>query len=49
MNTLIITHSNHKKKFQWKKNYNPEDFLSLLTSVFKVNDKITGLKDFRGF
>jgi len=49
MNTLIITHNQQKKKFQWKKNYNPEELLNLLASVFKVKEKIIGLKDFRGF
>lgn len=48
MNTLIITHNQLKKKFQWKQNYNPADLIYLLTSVFKVKDKIIGLKDCRG-
>lgn len=48
MNTLVVTHNGIKKKFQWKRNYNPQDFLSLLSSLFHTKERIVGLKDIRG-
>lgn len=48
MNTLIITHEGKRKKFQWKKQYNPQEFLSLLNSLFSPNKRIIGLKDIKG-
>lgn len=45
MNTLCIKHNNRVKKFQWRHNYNPIDFQKLLANVFKVKEKILGLKD----